>query len=112
MSGVSVMLKVASDVELTLFQQYGGLLDSAMAARILGYPSAEALTKARLRGALALQMMRIPHRRGWWTTPKDVAFYLASLHSPTVAPEAKKGSGSSKKKEANQSVRRREGGCS
>ena len=84
-----VLFETAQHIESSLFQQYGGLLDSATAAKVLGYPSAEALIKARSRGALALPMMRIPHRRGWWTTPHDVACYLDSLRSPSAASEPK-----------------------
>lgn len=80
---LNVVHKPSSELERTLFQQYGGLLDSATAARVLGYPSAGALTTARRRGTLTLPMMRIPHRRGWWTTPKDLATYLTALKPPT-----------------------------
>lgn len=82
----SVVKKPHTELELTLFQQYGGLLDSATAARVLGYPSAGALTTARRRGTLQLPMIRIPHRRGWWTTPKDLATYLVTLKSPESIP--------------------------
>ncbi|HZX77388.1 hypothetical protein [Lysobacter sp.] len=80
-----------SEVELRLLEQYGGLLDSATTARLLGYPSADALTKARRRGHLTLPMMRIAHRRGWWATPKDVAKYLARLSLTGLVSKEKKG---------------------
>lgn len=96
------MQKPPSELELTLFQQYGGLLDSATAARVLGYPSADALTKARRRGALTLAMMRIPHRRGWWTTPKDVATYLSGLKSTVSVAAGKKGAGGAHSTESDQ----------
>ncbi len=98
------MLETAQHIESSLFQQYGGLLDSATAAKVLGYPSAEALIKARSRGALALPMMRIPHRRGWWTTPHDVAHYLDSLRSPSAASEPTAPGRRSKRVEGAQSV--------
>jgi hypothetical protein len=77
--GCVVKVPSSIEIEAQLFQQYGGLLDSATTARVLGYPTADSLTKARRRGALSLPMMRIAHRRGWWTTPHELACYLTEL---------------------------------
>jgi hypothetical protein len=79
------------EIETKLFQQYGGLLDSATTARVLGYPTADSLTKARRRGSLKLHMIRIAHRRGWWTTPHDLANYLAKMRQEAFLNESDDG---------------------
>ncbi|CAD1796972.1 hypothetical protein XSP_003836 [Xanthomonas euroxanthea] len=69
----------SADIEAKLLEEYGVLLNSADAAQVLRYPSANALTKARRKGTLKLPMMRIANRRGWWTTPQELAHYLTAL---------------------------------
>lgn len=75
---------VTSALETWLLKEYGGLIDSATTAKVLGYRNVNALAKARSRGALAVPMVRIPNRRGWWTTPQALAGYLAGLESKSA----------------------------
>lgn len=70
-----------------LRQEYGLLIDSATAAKVLGFRSAGTLSKARNRGLLALDMFPVPNRKGLYTSPKHLAAYLQatlpSQHLPT-----------------------------
>lgn len=62
-----------------LSQQYGELLTTEDIAKILRYPSAEAVVKAHLRGALPVPLAKFPHRRGWYATVEVVAECLDGL---------------------------------
>lgn len=68
-----------SALELSLRAKYGELLSTSDLARVLRYGSAQAVRKARLRGALAVPMQQLPGRRGWFTTARAVAAYLEEL---------------------------------
>lgn len=59
------------------------ILSSAETARLLGFPTQDALAKARLRGRLQIPMFRIQGRRGWFASTDDVRQWLqVSLESP------------------------------
>ena len=70
-----------------LQQQYGLLIDSTVAAHVLGFRSAATLTKARNRGLLDLQMFPVPNRKGLFTSPRALAAFLQATlpqhHLPT-----------------------------
>jgi hypothetical protein len=42
----------------------------------MGFPSTEALAKARLTGRLPIEMFRLPGRRGWFASTDRVRAWL------------------------------------
>jgi hypothetical protein len=72
-------LSTQSPRELQLIAEFGELLSTADLARLLHYPSSQAVRKARARGTLNLPMQRISGRRGWFVTTRVVAAYLDAL---------------------------------
>jgi hypothetical protein len=68
------------DTHALLLREYGGVLDTAATARVMGYPSADALREARLQKRLPIEMFRLPHRRGWFASAESVARWLSSVH--------------------------------
>lgn len=69
-----------------LQREYGLAIDSATAAKILGFKSAGSLTKARRRGLLDLDMFAVPNRKGLYTSPKHLAAYLQATFPPQHLP--------------------------
>lgn len=75
-------------IEERLREDFGALLTQADLARILRYPTVQAIRKARVRGNLAIPMFRLPMRRGWFATARAVAEFLASLDQrPPISRE-------------------------
>lgn len=63
------------------------LLCAADTARLMGFPSREALAKARRTGRLAIKMFTIPGRRGWFARREEVCQWLhQSLNREEIAP--------------------------
>lgn len=60
-------------------RQYGELLTASDVAKILRYPSAAAVLKARERGTLPVQMAKLPGRKGWFATARSVAEILDEI---------------------------------
>lgn len=52
------------------------ILSSADTARLMGFPTREALAKARRAGRLPIQMFTLPGRRGWFATREEVFGWL------------------------------------
>lgn len=52
------------------------ILTSAETARLMGFPTGDALGKARLAGRLPIQMFRLPGRRGWFAATHAVRAWL------------------------------------
>ena len=52
------------------------VFSAANTARLMGYPTTEALAKARRAGRLPIRMFTIPGRRGWFATRADVCAWL------------------------------------
>ncbi len=69
----------AQRIEDALREEFGALLTQSDLARLLRYPSVQAVRKARARGNLAIPMFQLPMRRGWFTTTRAVAEFLVSL---------------------------------
>lgn len=69
----------AQRIEDVLREDFGALLTQSDLAHLLRYPSVQAVRKARARGSLAIPMFQLPMRRGWFTTARAVAEFLASL---------------------------------
>jgi len=57
-------------------REFGPLLTSSQAAKLLGYRSAEALRQARLANRLPVRMFKIDDRRGWFAATAVVARWL------------------------------------
>lgn len=68
-------------LEQLLLKEYGALVDSSATAHLLGYRTRAALSKARLRGRLPVQMHTIPGRRGWFAATCDIARWLSERHA-------------------------------
>lgn len=69
-----------------LQREYGLVIDSTAAAKILGFRSAGSLTKARSRGLLNLQMFPVPNRKGLFTSPRALVAYLQATFPPNHIP--------------------------
>lgn len=65
----------------------GPLMTAAETARALGFPSTEALAKARLAGRLPFKMFKIPGRRGWFASTDSVEVWLAGMLEGISHPE-------------------------
>lgn len=68
-------------LETKYLRTYGGLLNAAQTAKILGYKSTGALARARSRGTLPFKMFLLPKRRGWFADTTDVAAFVSSIKS-------------------------------
>lgn len=72
--------KVALNLELYLPRT--PVLTGAETARVMGFPTTDALYKARQAGRLPIEMFRLPGRRGWFAaTPAVRAWLEASFSS-------------------------------
>ena len=78
----------AEEIEISLRERYGDLLGLDDLAGLLRYPSVGAVRAARLRGRLPVEVTKLPHRRGWYTTPRALAGVLARLEVSTCPPTA------------------------
>lgn len=58
------------------------ILSAGEAARLMGFPSSEALTKARQSGRLPIPMFQIPGRRGWFAATHLVKAWLEQTLAP------------------------------
>ncbi len=63
-----------SDVEF--FLPRAPILSAAETARIMGFPTCEALNKARQTGRLPIPMFQLPGRRGWFAARHVVKAWL------------------------------------
>ena len=59
-----------------LFSRYGELVSAAELARLLKFPTADALRKAHERGQLPISVVRMPGRRGLFASTWSVARFL------------------------------------
>lgn len=73
-SWVGASSHLFSDVED--FLPRSPILSAAETARVMGFPSAEALTKARQTGRLPIPMFKLPGRRGWFAARHVVKAWL------------------------------------
>ena len=65
--------------ESHLVARYGELLSLQELADLLKYPSKQALRQAHRRGALPVQLIRMPNRRGWFAATRRIAAFLDEL---------------------------------
>lgn len=62
------------------------ILSALDTARLMGFPTREALAKARRTGRLSIEMFQIPGRRGWFARREEVCSWLhQSLNKEEVA---------------------------
>lgn len=52
------------------------MMSAAQTAKAMGYPSTEALAKARLAGRIPIEMFKVPGRRGWFASTAAVRAWL------------------------------------
>lgn len=62
--------------DLSLYIPNTPILSAAETARLLGFPTREALGKARLAGRLPIRMFKIEGRRGWFASTQQVREWL------------------------------------
>jgi hypothetical protein len=62
--------------DLSLYIPNTPILSAAETARLLGFPTREALGKARLAGRLQVRMFKIEGRRGWFASTQQVREWL------------------------------------
>lgn len=74
-----IQQKLANELECSLTERYGEILNTAALARELGYPSTAAFRMAVLRGKIDLQVFEIPNRKGRFALARDVAVWIAQL---------------------------------
>lgn len=68
---------------LDLYLPRTPVLSGAETARLLGFPTTEALYKARQAGRLPIDMFRLPGRRGWFASTPAVREWLQAVISDT-----------------------------
>ncbi|WDS37823.1 hypothetical protein [Pseudoxanthomonas sp.] len=62
------------------------ILSAADTARLMGFPSREALAKARRTGRLEVEMFQLSGRRGWFARREEICAWLQqSLNNKEVA---------------------------
>lgn len=71
-----------SPLETLLIREFGVVVSSANAARLLGFRNTDSLAKARDRGLLPIHMFRIPHRKGWFAETTAIADWLNNAAAP------------------------------
>ena len=54
-------------------------LSAADTARLMGFPSREALSKARAAGRLPIRMFKLPGRRGWFASRQQVCAWVEAF---------------------------------
>lgn len=72
-------MKLCSDHERELRAKYGTLLTLEDVTEVLRYPSRHAARKARSRGSLPVEMIKLPQRRKWLAPVRPMAEYLAGI---------------------------------
>lgn len=74
---VNALADRITEVERSLRGRFGDLIGLKDLTGLLRFPSTGAIRKARLRGRLPVAVAQFPNRRGWYTTPREVAEVLA-----------------------------------
>lgn len=74
-----------------MLRLHGELCDVNEVAKILKYPSTQALQKAMKRAKAPVPLVKIPNRRGLFASTRALARYLDNLFLDEVAPSQAKG---------------------
>jgi hypothetical protein len=67
-------------------REFGPLLTSSQAAKLLGYRNAESLRQARLANRLPVPMFKIDDRRGWYAATAAVARWVEATVQKGAKP--------------------------
>lgn len=79
-------------MNLELYLPRTPVLSGPETARIMGFPTTEALYKARQAGRLPIELFKLPGRRGWFAaTPALKAWLEASLTPTATIPSTNHG---------------------
>jgi hypothetical protein len=78
-------------VGLELYLPRSPILSASETARLMGFRSGEALSKARQAGRLPIEMFQLPGRRGWFAATHVVKAWLEASLTPTVSPPSRTG---------------------
>lgn len=70
-----------SQVDLELYLPRAPVINGAETARIMGFPTTEALYKARQAGRLPIDLFQLPGRRGWFAATPAVREWLHGVMS-------------------------------
>jgi hypothetical protein len=70
-----------SRADLELYLPRTPVLNGAETARVMGFPTTEALYKARQAGRLPIELFRLPGRRGWFAATPAVREWLHGVMS-------------------------------
>lgn len=62
------------------------LMSAAQTASAMGYPSTDALAKARLAGRLPIEMFQVAGRRGWFASTATVRTWLEQTIPTSIRP--------------------------
>jgi hypothetical protein len=73
-------------LEALLIREFGVVVSSADAARLLGFRNTDALAKARGRGLLPIHMFRLPNRKGWFAETTAIALWLTRAAATDGGP--------------------------
>lgn len=81
----------ATQIDLDLYLPRTPVLSGQETARIMGFPTTEALYKARQAGRLPIELFRLPGRRGWFAATAAVKAWLEASLMPqkSSAPASK-----------------------
>lgn len=75
---------LAPGLNLDLYLPRTPVLTGAETARVMGYPTTDALYKARQAGRLPIEMFRLPGRRGWFAATPSVKAWLEASFAPSA----------------------------
>ena len=77
----------ATQIDLDLYLPRAPVLSGPETARIMGFPTTEALYKARQAGRLPIELFRLPGRRGWFAATAAVKAWLEASIRPHKSTE-------------------------
>jgi hypothetical protein len=77
--------KLAQEIERGLHERHGPMLGGAALYRALGFPTAAAMRQAVARGRVPVPLFDIENRRGRFALTRDVALWLASCRTKSLA---------------------------
>lgn len=75
---------LTAQIDLDLYLPRTPVLSGPDTARIMGFPTTEALYKARQAGRLPIELFRLPGRRGWFAATPAVKAWLEASLTPTA----------------------------